>query len=270
MAAKNSFFTGFDSCFKAWKLISRYGLWHFFLYPIALTVLLGMGISALLHDQIDTWVKSLGPFMHIEPLHTKDWKEVAITFWNELSSAALRILLWITALLIYWKISKYLVLMLMSPVMAYLSEKTEFLITGKTYPFSIKTFFLNAARGMLISSRNFFLEMLLLFALLAIDLGISFFFAPASIIITPAVAILSFLISTYFYGFSMFDYISERKGQSIQQSTAYMRSHQRMVVGNGTAFALFRWIPLIGNPIAIVTCTIGAVIAWNENEKISG
>ena len=157
----------------------------------------------------------------------------------------------------------------MSPVMAYLSEKTEFLLTGKSYLFSIKNFLANAARGVIIACRNLILEMGFLIALLMIDFGVSLFFAPASIIITPAIAVLSFLISAYFYGFSMFDYVQERQSTSISSSVAYMRSNQRLVVGNGSAFALFRWIPFVGNPIAIVTCTIGAVIAWKETEKIN-
>lgn len=269
MTTKNSFYLGFSSCLSAWKFIAKHNLWHFFLYPILLSILLGMGISALVHDYIEQWTNSLAPWMSIEPLYSNDWKDALILVWNEFSTAILRVLLWISALLIYWKISKYLVLALMSPVMAYLSEKTEFLLTGKSFPFSLKLFFVNAARGVVIAIRNLILEMSCLFALLLLDFVVSFFFAPAAIIITPSIALLSFLISAYFYGFSMFDYVQERKQISIQASVKYMRRNQRLVVGNGSAFALFRWIPFVGNPIAIVTCTVGAVIAWQENEKIN-
>jgi len=269
MASTNSFFNGFSASVKAWKFIAQHQLWHFFLYPIALTIFLGMGITALLHDQVDNWTQGLAPFLHIEPLLSHDWKDAAIAVWNEFSSSIIRVSLWIAAMLIYWKISKYLVLALMSPVMAYLSEKTEYLLTGKQYPFSLKSFFINAARGVLIAGRNFILEMTLLALLLGIDFGISLFVAPAAVVITPLVAIISFLTSAYFYGFSMFDYINERRSASIKNSVQYMRQNTRMVTGNGTAFALFRWIPFVGNSIAIVTCTIGAVIAFNENEKTS-
>ena len=106
MASKNSFYLGFSSSLSAWKFIAKHNLWHFFLYPVLLSILLGMGISALLHDQIENWTHALAPMMSIEPLHTNDWKDAAVMVWNEFSSAVLRVLLWLRALLIYWKVSK--------------------------------------------------------------------------------------------------------------------------------------------------------------------
>ena len=76
--------------------------------------------------------------------------------------------LWIGLQIIFFLIAylfgKYIVLILMSPIMAMLSEKTETILTGKKYPFTLKQFFRDIVRGIGIAFRNLFFQLLILLA----------------------------------------------------------------------------------------------------------
>ena len=58
------------------------------------------------------------------------------------------------------EMNKFLVLTVLSPVIALLSERTEKIITGNEYPFNFNQLMKDVARGILMALRNITLEML--------------------------------------------------------------------------------------------------------------
>src|SRR5690606_36423367 len=66
----------------------------------------------------------------------------------------LQLLIEISIAMLFMQFSKYLVVTLLSPLLAYLSMKVEVIITQKTYPFSLNQFWIDIRRGVQIVVRN--------------------------------------------------------------------------------------------------------------------
>ena len=62
---------------------------------------------------------------------------------------------------IYAYLGGYVILILMSPVFAMLSEQTERIITGDDFPFNFSRFLKDVIRGIILALRNLFVEILL-------------------------------------------------------------------------------------------------------------
>jgi CysZ protein len=158
----------------------------------------------------------------------------------------------------YW--GGYITLIALSPLLAYLSERTEEIVSGKKYPFNTAQFIWGIARGIVIALRNLFIEtcwMILLFIL-----G----FIP---VIGWLGAIVLFIISAYFYGFSFLDYTSERRRMKIGESIRFVRKYKWLAVTNGSVFSLFLLIPFCGVLLSGFAAIVAVVAATLAVSKIS-
>jgi CysZ protein len=173
----------------------------------------------------------------------------------------------IVFVLLYIMFYKYIILMLISPFLALLSEKTEKLIYGNQYPFSFKQYIRDLIRGNIIVLRNVMVELLWLI--------IFFFFSyiPVLGLIGPAIL---FIIACYFFGFFMIDYCNERHKMTIRDSVHFVRANKGFAVANGIIFYLLLMIPLVGIMVApsysVVAATIGTERIRNNEitiEKIN-
>ena len=72
--------------------------------------------------------------------------------------------------------------------------------------------------------------------------------------------ILLFAVSAYFYGFSMFDYVFERRRMRIGESVKAVNDRSGAVLANGALFSLLMKLPLAGVMLAPVMASIGAVL----------
>jgi CysZ protein len=151
--------------------------------------------------------------------------------------------------------------------MALLSEKTEKILTGNHYSFDAGQFIRDVVRGMVLAFRNLVIEIAIVGALWFLDTYLTLVAAPAGVLLAPILAILSFFISSYFYGFSALDYTNERKRLSIGRSIRFIRDNKGLAVGNGLVFNLLFKVPFIGPTIATVTCTVAATIAIHEKDN---
>lgn len=152
--------------------------------------------------------------------------------------------------------------MIMSPLLAILSEKTEKVITGNIYPFKFKQFLKDIVRGNLIVIRNILIELIW---------TVIFFFVSYIPILGFFSPIVLILISFYFYGFSMIDYSSERHKLSIKESVHYVRKNKGFAIANGCIFYLLLLIPVVGLLIApaysIIAATLGVEKIKNQIPK---
>ena len=78
--------------------------------------------------------------------------------------------------------------------------------------------------------------------------------------------VLILLISFYFYGFSMLDYVSERRNMPFHQSIRYIRRKKGLAIGNGFIFTLLFNIPIVGLMLATVLAPVAACIAVLDSE----
>lgn len=184
-------------------------------------------------------------------------------FWSFLSFFSIKkiamVLTWLISFMLTTKFSKYVILILLSPVFAFLSEKVDEKLTGKQYPFDLFQLIKDVFRGVLIALRNLTIE---LFLIVILTLS-SFFAGPLAILLVPVL----WLISSYFYGFSMMDYTSERRKYSISQSVQFVRNNKGIALGNGMMYSVFDMIPVVGIVFAPINAVVGSTISIIEKEK---
>jgi len=176
-------------------------------------------------------------------------------------------LIWLVLKIMYFLVFTYLggfvVLILIAPLLAHVSERVNRHITGEIQPFKLQGFINELLRGVLLASRNLFLEIL----------WIILFFATSFI---PIIGWLSpfalFLVSSYYYGFSFIDYNNERHGVSRGESITYSKNHKVFLTANGMVFSAFLLIPFVGAflaGIAAILTTTAGTIAYNELKPTS-
>ena len=150
-------------------------------------------------------------------------------------------------------------MIILSPVLAIISEKTASIITGKKYPFDILQLTRDIVRAILIALRNMLIQLGFL---------IGFFIISFIPIVGWLISFVgNFLIASYFYGFAFIDYTNERNRLSLKQSIQFVRTNKWFAIGIGTIFALCFMVPLIGGIIASFACIVSVVAATIKIEK---
>ncbi|WP_306639654.1 EI24 domain-containing protein [Sanyastnella coralliicola] len=262
---------GIRTYFKSFGFIVRNKMMHFYLYPLLFIILFSVGATAgigYINDTVNPWILDI---IGAEPVPGDGWWEITLNFLSNISTYVVSFLVWLIMIYIFYKISKYVVLIVMSPVMALISEKTDAVVTGQNFPFSWKQLMKDVVRGIRIALRNFIFEMSITVGLLIVNLFITIFLAPLSVITSPAVLVINFLVSAYYFGFSTMDYTNERYRVSFRDSVKKIRAQRGLAVANGGIFALWLMIPILGTFIgtvfAPVTCTVGATLALLEKRE---
>ena len=256
MKAFNGFLTGFNSFFKAIPFIFKNKLSWIFFIPLLLYIIIyasGFAFMDYLGNISSPYIDQL--------------------FEGESSSEFMQklpgILIWLVKFLIhvlfffvFVYFGGFIILIVLSPLFAWLSEQTDQIINNTNYPFSWAQFFNDIWRGILIALRNMFYE-----------LGITILVIIATllpfinIISGPIAALLLFFVSSYFYGFSFMDYTNERKRIKMKDTVLLMKNYRGMAIANGMLFSFSLFIPLLGGFVAIVA-TVGATLAMNEIPEI--
>ncbi len=233
-------------------------MWWTFLVPLLLWLVFASSILLLGHglmEQVSAWAAG-----HLSlDVPTADrhgwagaWDDVK-AFLNGAREVILLIVLDLALFFLFLLMGKYLVLIVLSPLLAYVSERTEEIITGRSFPFQWRAFLKGVVRGVLMAMRNGALELTINLVLWVASLLI----AP----LAPVAAVFLWLLCCWFYGFSMFDYIHERRRYGIRESVRTARAHRGMVMANGALFSLLMMIPMVGFVLAPILASIGAVLA---------
>ncbi len=254
MTVVNQFALGVKSYIKALSIVFDNGLWIYFIYPIIIYALLFFGGFAFIHYLSNTAEQYI--LGYIDSDNSASWLHFLRGFLHFFLSIGLKIIFF----LIYSTISKYIVLILMSPVMAVLSAKTETILTSKQYPFDAKQFTKDVARGIALALRNMLLQLaIVLLSFIVIWIPVIGWLCP----------IFLLLMSYYFYGFAMMDYVNERRKLNVSASVSYIRTNKGIAIGTGFIFAFLFNIPFIGVVFASVLAPVAGCIAVIEKENNS-
>jgi CysZ protein len=150
----------------------------------------------------------------------------------------IQLMLEISIALLLMQFSKYMVVTILSPLLAYLSQKTEKIITGNHYPFNKQQFWLDIKRGLRIVVRNIMWQyffFLVIFAFCAIFWD--------NIHESP-VFYITYLISFYYYGFSFLDYVNERRRRNVSESILFIRKHSGLAISIGLIYYVMIFVPV--------------------------
>ena len=254
---------GVSGFFRAFGFAFSNGMGWMFLVPALLWVALAFGLFAVLEGPAETLSAWLAAKLEIpvEPSGTSWWND-ALSFINGARELIMAVVLKLAIGYLLFVANKYIVLILLSPLLAYASERTEEILTGRTYPFNGVQLMKDALRGALIAMRNGILEISLTVGIWLLTL-----FVP---LLAPLSFLVLFAISSYFYGFSMFDYAFERRRMRIGESVKAVNDHIGAVLVNGALFSLLMKLPLVGMMFAPVMASIGAVLAKVSKEHLTG
>jgi CysZ protein len=195
------------------------------LFPVVLSQLLFWGG----HHLVDQWGGML-------EARVEAW--TSGISWLEWSGRVAAILaLWLTRVVYYllfllW--GGYLLMVVMSPVYSWLSERVEARLSGVRYPFRFRQFLWQAWRGVLLAAGGMVLQTGAFLVLFACS------FIPPLGLVTP---ILAFLVTAYFYGFAFMDYAVERKRLTLREGIGYIHREAGRAVGVGAVFTLALLFP---------------------------
>lgn len=179
----------------------------------------------------------------------------------------IKLLAEISIAMLLMQFTKYLVVTLLSPLLAYLSQKTENIITGNHYPFNLQQFWIDIKRGVKLAIRNmiwqyFFFLVILFFCNL-------FWEKPQDSVLFY----ITYLIGFYYYGFSFLDYVNERRRLTMDESILFMRKHRGLTMAIGLGFsmlilvpvnlrALYDWHKITTAPIEVVSQFLVHFFLW--------
>lgn len=234
-----------DAYFKAHRFIRKHKLWKWIIIPgIVYAILFMVGMYYFSHtvNAFMAWMKGFT---------LAGLAKINSTFVNFLITLG-SVFLWLILMMFYFSLFKYVFLIVGSPIFSYLSEKTEAIVEGKDYPFSLPQLIKDIVRGIRIAGRNALWQTVYVLSLIVLG------FIPIVGWFTP---ILSLIIECYYYGFSMLDYSMERHKKSASESIFFIGNHKGLAIGNGLVFYALHLLPLIGWIFAPAYAVVAATLS---------
>lgn len=239
---------GYQAYGKAAKFIVANNLWWYFTMPLLLSIgvfYLGVYMNSLQFDVLN--FKNLS---HYDTINGLIWMVLKALFYTSLG-------------FMWMKFTKYFVVILLSPILATLSQKTEEILTENTYPFSIPQTIRDIKRGVQIALRNIFWEYFIFFVIFIVA---QFFGGEVKSVILLS---LPLVFGFYFYGFGFMDYINERRRLNIEQSIYFLRNHRGIAVAIGSVYSLLFMVPYVGVVIAPIWACVAATLVMHELVDLS-
>jgi CysZ protein len=238
------------SYFKAHRFITRHHLWKWIIIPGILYMLLFVaGIFTF-------WVSSDAVVSYFT-------RKVGIDRWLHLQSSGLlsfiflmsEMIIRLVLIFFYFSLFKYLFLIIGSPLFAYLSEKTEAIMSSREFPFSFQQLLHDMYRGVKLAVRNTLWQAVFTITILLIS------FIPFIGWASPMVMLF---VECYYYGFAMLDYSCERNKLSSADSIEFIGRHKGLAIGNGMMFYLMHLVPVIGWIFAPAYAVVAATISLHD------
>ena len=251
MGLFTNFKKGFNTYGQAHRFILKNRLWPYVLIPALINIILILVLIFGGWQLIGKFTDYIFEITGLSGTPEGFFKYLVLALqW------VLRLLLHFILILFYVSIYRYIVLILVSPALAILSEKCVGILTGTTNPFHLGRFIHDVGRGILIALRNSLIEFMYMILLFFVS------FIPVIGFFSPVVL---FFITCYFYGFSMIDYSNELYRMNIRQSVRFVRKNMGLSIANGMVFYfIFFFIPVIGFMIAPAYAVVAATLAVHQ------
>lgn len=227
---------------EAHQFIQKHKLFKWIIIPgIIYTILfiLGMLLFWESSDSVVSWVS--------RQLHIESWLQKERSEWLSFLFVMTGMMLRLILVLFYFSFFKYVILIIGSPVFAYLSEKTEAIIEEKEHSFNWHDLKKDCIRNIKLALRNGGWQSVYLIALILLSL------VPVIGWITPIIALL---MEGYYFGFSMLDYSFARASFTPSQSVAFTGQHKGLAIGNGLLFYLMHILIILAPAYAIIAATL--------------
>jgi len=232
----------FQSWGEAHQFIQKHKLFKWIVIPgIIYTILFFVGMYFFWQssDSVVSWISS--------QLRIENWLQRQSNQWLSFFFVMTGMMLRLILLLFYFSFFKYVILIIGSPLFAYLSEKTEAIIEEKEYSFNWSLVKKDCIRSIKLDLRNCGWQSVYLFSLILLSL------VPVIGWITPVIALL---MECYYFGFSMLDYSFARVNFTPAQSIAFTARHKGLAIGNGLLFYVMHIVIFLAPAYAIIAATL--------------
>lgn len=140
--------------------------------------------------------------------------------------------------LLLMRFAKYLVVALLSPLLAHISEKTERILTGEKQKYTFQQFKEDIIRAIKLIIRNFIWYYL--YFLIIQVIAFIFWENPSE----SPLQWLNVLICAYYYGFSFLDYVNERRRRNVSESIIFIRQHAGLAISIGLIYYFMIYVPV--------------------------
>lgn len=227
---------------EAQQFIRQHRLFKWIIIPGIIYTLLfiaGMILFWQSSDGVVSWVS--------RQLSIESWLQKERSEWLSFLFVMTGMMLRLILVLLYFSLFKYLILIIGSPVFAYLSEKTEAIAEEKEHVFNWADLRRDCARGIKMALRNAGWQTLYMICLVLLSL------IPVIGWITPVIALL---MECYYFGFSMLDYSFARVNFTPAQSIAFIGRHKGLAIGNGLLFYLMHLLIVLAPAYSIIAATL--------------
>jgi CysZ protein len=232
----------FQSWSDAHRFIKERRYWKWIIVPGILYTLLFIVAMIVFWKSSDSAVSWASNQLRIEP-----WLQQERNEWLSFFFVMMGMMLRLTLVLFYFSLFKYLILIIGSPVFAYLSEKIEGTMDGKEHSFDWPELKKDCIRSIRMALRNCGWQSVYLLALLLLSL------IPIAGWIAPLIALL---MECYYYGCSMLDYSLARNGFTPTQSTFFIGRHKGLAIANGCLFYFMHIVIIFAPAYAIIAGTL--------------
>lgn len=194
------------------------------------------------------FANNLAAKIEAEALTYPDW----LSWLQNVTDWFVKSVFWVAMIWLFFTTYKYVIQILLSPLLVKLSETVEKRITGRKPPkVTFKDYIADIKRAIRLALRNLGIETVVVIALNFIPYFGWF---------------LALGVSAFYMGFGYMDYTLERKRFDFDQSIAFMRKHRGMTLGLGTIAWAGMLVPFLG---WIITPTYATTAATLEVMKIT-
>ncbi|MGY6560740.1 MAG: EI24 domain-containing protein [Luteibaculaceae bacterium] len=252
------FLQGIAAFIRAPKLVFQYNLWWFLVIPILLSLLISATVSAFstaLVLWLDAWMDQLF-FDLLNP------ERELLSYFKRMAGWILKYTIHISLIILVLMYGKYVVLILLSPVLSLLSMYFARKHFGVQEVFSWTDFLKQVLRSVVVILRNVLFKTLML----ALCFLLVYFFPPL-LVVQPFVIIG---IACYFYGYTLIDFVMERKSISPSKTDAFVFKNAGLALGLGLSFSVLFKIPFLGLIFSPIFGVIAATLLtekWQSNTK---
>ncbi|KIC90623.1 EI24 domain-containing protein [Flavihumibacter sp. ZG627] len=242
-----------ESYFKAHQFIRQHNLWKWIIIPGILYMILFIAGMYFFLSSSNSAVNYLSNLIGIDTW-LQEQKNPFLNFLFVMGNIMVRLLL----IFFYFSFFKFAFLIIGSPLFAYLSEKTESILEGRDFPFSLPQLMKDIIRGIRLALRNLLWQTVYTISILILS------FIPVLGWVSP---MLSLFTECYYYGFSMMDYSCERRKMSPQESVRFISDHKGLAIGNGLMFYLMHAVPILGWILAPTYAVVAATLSLRQLEN---
>ncbi|AFM03615.1 uncharacterized protein involved in cysteine biosynthesis [Bernardetia litoralis DSM 6794] len=237
---------------KALSFTREHNLWKYYILPALLNVIIFVSVGVICYFFVGNTIEWLeGIFKLDNPIN---WWQTALSYF-------VKILVSVTAFLIYFKSYKYLMLILLSPALSIVAAKVQGILHPEhpNEDFHFPQFLHDLKRGLTINLTNLAIELSITIPLILIGLFLSF--------LSPFTTILIILVESYFLGFGMIDLRNEFMKLDVKESRAVVKRNLPFAIGVGISMYFMIWIPSLGILFAPIWACVSAGLGIYELEE---